>query len=204
MARQFRVRPGCSVLLGSRLVHSGGIFEQGEGDTTDRWLAEQIGNQTVEAVSAVEAGNSNPAGENKITVESPVRTPPIPIGTKDDAKESQVVQVSSTSSTPMPAVNTAPNPAVDLPPASPQNPATPVTPVTTTGGTPVASVTTSPATNQPSMARTSIWDVDPATLQGKKLIELNAMIAERDNTVKAMDTKAEAIALLSKDFRAAK
>lgn len=46
----------------------------------------------------------------------------------------------------------------------------------------------------------SRWDLDPATLRGKKIDELNVMVLERDPAVKPFDTEKEAIAQLSMGF----
>lgn len=48
--------------------------------------------------------------------------------------------------------------------------------------------------------RTSLWDADPASLQGKDLDALNVMIQELDASVEPFATEAEAIAWLSQDF----
>lgn len=56
----------------------------------------------------------------------------------------------------------------------------------------------------PSMAvnATSKWTMDPAGLAGKPLAALNVMVAERDTSVSPFTDPAEAIAFLSRDFRA--
>lgn len=50
----------------------------------------------------------------------------------------------------------------------------------------------------------SLWTVDPATLKGKDLKVLNAMIVERDPKQTPFETVEEAIAQLSLDFSKAK
>lgn len=50
----------------------------------------------------------------------------------------------------------------------------------------------------------SLWTVDPATLKGKDLKQLNAMIVERDPKQTPFDTVEEAVAQLSIDFSKAK
>jgi hypothetical protein len=50
----------------------------------------------------------------------------------------------------------------------------------------------------------SRWSIDPATLRGMTLEQLNVMVAERDEKgeIKAFTTIEEAIAFLSQDFEA--
>jgi hypothetical protein len=46
----------------------------------------------------------------------------------------------------------------------------------------------------------SKWDVDPATLEGKTIEQLNVMVAERDPSIQAFPTAPEAAAFLCQDF----
>lgn len=46
------------------------------------------------------------------------------------------------------------------------------------------------------------WALDPDGLRGKPLEELNVMIKERDDSLPLMETEAEAIAFLSKNYKA--
>lgn len=52
--------------------------------------------------------------------------------------------------------------------------------------------------------RVSPWDVDPSTIKGKSLDELNVMILERDANQQPCTTVEEAIAFLSQDFKPSK
>lgn len=46
----------------------------------------------------------------------------------------------------------------------------------------------------------SPWMLDPATLEGKTIEQLNVMVAERDPSIQAFPTAPEAVAFLSQDF----
>jgi len=48
----------------------------------------------------------------------------------------------------------------------------------------------------------SIWDRDPADLKGKTLAQLNVIVGEIDDTVAEFEDEREAIAQLTKDFKA--
>lgn len=52
----------------------------------------------------------------------------------------------------------------------------------------------------PVVMKTGLFKHDPATLKGKKLSELNAMILEKSPHTEPMETKEEAIAFLSSDL----
>lgn len=63
------------------------------------------------------------------------------------------------------------------------------------------------ATPQPSagvvIQQESIWNLDPATLKGKDVNQLNAMVKERSLDVTPFETAEEAAAYLSKDYKPA-
>ena len=51
------------------------------------------------------------------------------------------------------------------------------------------------------LARVGRWNINPRTLVGKNLDQLNIMIAERDTKAPRFETLEEAAAFLTKDFR---
>lgn len=67
--------------------------------------------------------------------------------------------------------------------------------------TPVRIAGTPPAPVADSAAG-SKWVLDPATLEGKSLDELNVMVAERDNSIDPLTSIENAVSLLSQDFAA--
>jgi hypothetical protein len=70
------------------------------------------------------------------------------------------------------------------------------------GGPTITSGTTPPAGAEPVQQEGSIWNLDPAGLQSKTLEQLNVMVGERDAQAQPFETTAEAIAWLSRDFKA--
>ena len=85
---------------------------------------------------------------------------------------------------------------------------TPKGAVTITGGDAGRQITvtsTPPSGDNPRGESTSQvqskWDIDPSTLTGQTLVQLNAMIQEREPTAPKMPTIEEARAYLSRDFK---
>lgn len=72
------------------------------------------------------------------------------------------------------------------------------------GGVTMTSTPQAPPPNNGTGAAISKWVLDPATLTGKKVEDLNVMILERDPTVKPFETVEEAVAFLSQDFQPTK
>lgn len=64
------------------------------------------------------------------------------------------------------------------------------------------SQTVTPFSPPPQPGGLSIWNLDPATLHGKDLGQLNVMVLERDPSVPPFNTIQEAISFLCRDFRA--
>lgn len=71
----------------------------------------------------------------------------------------------------------------------------------TATASPVAANGDQPAPGNVIEQQQTPWNVDPATLEGKNLDELNVMVLEKDDSMEPFEDEAEAKAQLSKDFK---